>query len=312
MQVNDYNSFFEIFAGLNLAYATSDWFKSGVDKKIGKLKEIRKTSENKIKDFRDEITVLTSVEYDVKQIEDNLEEIERYFDKLVEIEEDENNFEKIKVGYRSIFLMTSLYCFTILLLGGFEQFFQTPKTWLNISTQHILSNTFLFILHSIFIYNIFIFTRSCLKEPRCYKDTKPYITTLIMAFCVFMAIIWCSLLPFEIFFFKNGIDSYFDYYFFSLLGSKLNILLALFIGVSPYLLHFLRVYVHEVSYSRKIIKYNTDLEHMLGQVKTLVESLSLKNTIVAPKPELDKKFKEFCDSVKEGVLIWWKALKREV
>ncbi len=312
MQVNDFNSFFEIFAGLNLAYATSDWFKSGVDKKIGKLKEIRKSSERKITEFRNEITVLTPIEYNNQQIEDNLKEIEKHFEKLVEIENEENNFEKIKVGYRPIFLMTSLYCFSVLLLGGYEQFFATGQIGLKISTQHILSNTYLFLFHSIFIFNFLVFVRSCKKEPNCYKDTKPYITVLIMILCLLGAIIWCKLLPYELFFIKTQIDSYIESYLFSILGSKLNISIALFIGISPYLFNFTRVYIHEVSYSRKLIKYNTDLEHMLGQVKSLVESLSLNNTVVAPKAELQTKFWEFWESIKEGISIWQKALKREI
>lgn len=344
MQLNNFSSYFEIMAGLNLAYATSDWFQSAIDKKVQKIDLIKSWAEKKIELIRSKSEVVEQFGTNSDLIQQNLDALNKKLARSDKIKEDEQTFEKVKKGYRSIFLMTSLYCFTVILLGGFEQFFYTrqPELASKLQAQHVISNTFLFLLHFGLIYNILIFIRSNgirIRRWVSYDDdqngladssTKSLLHRILnhesetnRFLVVVLWLIWVILLynavatsPGYLFSFKETwrigyIQTAIPW------GSKTNITISLVLALSAYLLHFFRVYLHDVRYFYQLRIFHSELESMIGQFEQNVERYAINNqplpvpTPTEPTPVMTQ-WEGLKTSAKSRIVTVWFALRRRL
>ena len=119
--LNNFSSYFEIFGGLNLAYAGSKGFRNAIDDEILKLKnEILPNVNSNIEKLKSEFIVMVS-EDNGEIIDNKLTKLSQKFDlKSTEILESEKEKINFTEGFKSMFLATSLYCITLILLGGYE------------------------------------------------------------------------------------------------------------------------------------------------------------------------------------------------
>lgn len=229
--INDFSSIFEVMFGLNIAYAGSSRFKAGIDRKIISISDKLVALKAEVDKLRGVTTVtISSV---------NGEELsQKILHKIEILEEDVKRFElgqeakerAFVNGFRAMFLITALYCFILLILGGYEQFFEQKK----------ITNSGLLFLHAAGLYNLYIFCRS-FSVTDTSKDihmAKPIGLILLSLIC---AVSFCYLCdsggafgqPLSL---ENNISNN--------IGERLNFTLALIIAFSSYGLHFIRAYIH--------------------------------------------------------------------
>jgi hypothetical protein len=247
--LNNFSSFFEIFCGLNLAYAGSQRFRNAIDSEIYKLlknKLLQNISSN-VEELKSKVIVTVS--------EDNSENINK---KLIKLQEDfdlksedllGNENEKLNFieGFNAMFLSTSLYCLSILILGGYEQFF---------SENSKLPNLFLIFLLPVFGFNLFVFLRSFTKKHN--KNIKAIYTITFVVFLLFLCISTIQNCPYE-----THLET--------LLSEKTTITFTLIIAVSPFLFHFIRVFIHKFIFKFKFTLLKINTNYRLKKINDLVE-----------------------------------------
>lgn len=220
--LNNFSSYFEIFGALNLAYAGSEGFRNAIDDEILKLRDaITFNAQSKIKETKSKITVLKAEAY-VPALEQKAISIENNYtlksDNLIKREKD---LQKFTEGFKSMFLASSLFSISLILIGGFEQYL--PENSKDI-------NLFLIFLLPIFLFNLFVFSKSFTNQYE--KKIRPTITisyVLILFIITFSTLYYCP----------------FHYTIEEMFPEQLCISLALIVAISPYLLHFLRVFIHK-------------------------------------------------------------------
>ncbi len=308
MQINSFSSFFEIFAGLNLAYATSNWFRSAIDNKIQTLNLTIEPLNTRISELKDKAFLLSeSTNYDYYRNE--IEKITIEFNRTkIDIENGEKLFDRLTILYRPIFLMTSFYCFYIILLGGFEQFFAKSFTITNLAVgQNLITNTHLICIHFVLVFNLVVFARSFSKSD--FLSVKLRVPVFLIILLFFLATIIANIYPFflpELGKQVNGkVVTIFPW---GLSGGKTNVLIAIFISISPYLLHLIRIYTHEIQYYRKLIILKSETADRINQFNAIFNS---------PFKEIKRKqssLEKFTDAIStwfEEVRIWRLAARRD-
>jgi len=169
MDLSKFNDFFGLFAALNLAYAGSESFRDIVDMDILKLYDLEKKKAEAAQKLLDALNVLkpsneTSIfeaQVLLERIQSNLKlEADKFKSKY------DKNFRALNIhrirhgkytdGYKSMFLITSLFCTTMILIAGFDS---------DISNETL---NLLFILELCLVFNTLIFIRSFINRF-CFK-----------------------------------------------------------------------------------------------------------------------------------------------
>lgn len=129
--INSFSSYLELFAGLNLGYATIKGFQEAANNELFGFKETYDTLENQIKDLEAKLVLINPDAYTFlwKDFEDSKAAHRVIVKQII----------SLGSGFQVLFLMTSLFCFLAILLGGFESYYDNKysviKTlsWLNAS-----------------------------------------------------------------------------------------------------------------------------------------------------------------------------------
>jgi hypothetical protein len=122
--INSFSSYLELFAGLNLGYATIKGFREAANSELFGLKKKYENLEQEIQLIEDKITLTADISPDLV---DNFEQYRSEFE--TEINKHESAIENIiglGLGFQVLFLLTCLYCFFVILLGGFEDYLTNP------------------------------------------------------------------------------------------------------------------------------------------------------------------------------------------
>lgn len=244
--INDFSSYFEIFSGLNLAYAGSKAFRNAIDDEILHIKnKIGTDITEKTNLLLSSIIVSIYEDYSTK-ISQKVYELNTKFEnksnKLLELEKVDLNFIE---GFKTMFLASALYSIVLLLLGGYQGYFEDSKA----------VNIYLLCLCPVFIYNSVVFIISFTK----YKNntTKPMIVISLFFSLFFIAIIAHLKCPYY-------------YILESFIEEKYCISFSLLIAVSPYLFHFLRIFLHKVYFKLMFYHLNLVIEDELKKIEDLV------------------------------------------
>lgn len=256
--INQFSSIFEIFTVLNLAYAGSKVFRDALDNTILKIGDTISTNhKEKIVKIQSEITVTIAEEYEQK-MQEKISITNRYFSINVErIKNNEKCNANFPLGIKSIFLLCSLFSFTILLLGGYEQFYSTER-----------NNEFLFFINLTSISLFLVFVRNL--HPRKFdKNISP-----IMSFVMFLIPIILYVI-YEVFL-SDTIKEYIKFP-----KEKINIFISIAISISAFLLHFLRVYIHRTFFRFQLLRVYNKTEKELREFErsiNIIKSLNRKRT----------------------------------
>ena len=247
--LNNFSSYFEIFCGLNLAYAGSERFRNAIDNEIYKLlkNQILQNINTKVEELKSKIIVSVS-EDNNENISKKLQKLQKDFDfkseNILKIESEKLNFIE---GFKAMFLAISLYCIAIIVLGGYEQFFEKNSKQLNL---------FLLFLLPIFVFNSFVFIRSFTKKHS--KNIKAINTIGFVISLLILCVLTIQRCPYE-----PKLEVFFS--------EQTCITFSLIIAISPFLFHFLRVFIHKLIFRIRfqLLEFNTN--NSLKRINELVD-----------------------------------------
>lgn len=204
--MNQFSSLFEILATLNLAYVGIESIREGI---INTLTDFYTPDDLEItkKRINDEFkTVVDGLEGGTFGIglQSYTENIKRRFDKAQDDLEEEHNLFMKKTGFKPMFFAGFLFCFSNLLLIGYEEFFTTyssltaeqwflgyfiyililffeyPKKWF----KHLRKHNALFLTFFIFLGLAFGYSLC----PNVFPEI-PHVEKIVMSFSLIVAVI---------------------------------------------------------------------------------------------------------------------------
>lgn len=230
MCVNDFSSFFEIFAILNLGFATSDRFQYALNNDILSLSTgLSAYLKKQVQELKNKLVVAAFSQATHQKILAKINKIHSTYDKYRrKIEDSEKYRRDFTPGFKSMFLTTSLYCIVILTIAGFEQFFSGQ--W--------QTNVTLTFLCTILLYNFVIFIRSF--TGLFNKEVSPWYAFTIVSLVTGLSYYTCANCPAII-----------EYAF--VIEEQMLMIIAMAVAASPYKFHVLRVVVHKIAYPFAII-----------------------------------------------------------
>lgn len=227
MNLHNFSSFFEILAALNIGYAGSDIFREGISDYILKLKYHVEKIDTEIKKVNRDIR-FASIERSqdaVKKINVISDLFHKYADTIVNKKKD---FPKFTEAFKSMFLVSGLYCLFVLLMEGYNQYYELK--------DHCLIPICLFWTNWIILMNIFIFGRSMVWG----KYEKPlHYGWVILSFIVIILT--------SVFFYKIDAANLSTHA--EIVEGRNNITFSVMTGISPFILHLLRSFLHEKIYA---------------------------------------------------------------
>lgn len=254
--LSDFSSYFEIMAVLNLGYAGSEYFRKTVNLEILKLSKYYSPAiDTNIRSIESKIVVLEngngnsidpSADPNMGQDGTILKSIRTRFDiGKKQIEDDANSSESVTRAFKSMFLITSFYCFYILILGGFENY---------ISRAYYV-DYLLYSCHLVLIYDLIILVRSFIPRYKS-KNIKPIFTVLL--FIVFTFVGYCC------FTLLNPQSE--------LIQEEYNILIAIFLAQLSYWFHFGRAWISKTYLEIKYRRLFKDVKRQLDDIDKALES----------------------------------------
>lgn len=217
MNLSSFSSFFEIFCGINLAYAGSDTF-------IFSVKNVISNSDSLVNKIKTQIKI-TEASMTVSAVQNpnlkiRLKVLSNEFDRLADILIERKKHNSLFVNsHKSLFLVSGLYCLFLLILMGYEQFHLAkynpiPRCMMWVSFIGVIN--IILLIRSYFARWLFkpahfgvIFILFCIwvgiSMHFCYEDTwemsKYCISDCQEYLSVFSIIIACS--GFLLFFFRS-------------------------------------------------------------------------------------------------------------
>lgn len=240
LELLSFAPFLEIIGGLNFAYAGSQSFRVGLNRDVLNIKSTLEEAYSKLEEYKKKINEIKSFlivsiaeiynndEYKNRinkygdDISDKLKELENRCENLKRKEEKERDFSD---GFKSMFLISGIFCLILLLFLGYKQFYSK-----NIGYQNIMINCLMW-MSSLLLINIWIFLRSFFKK---YHNKEIKLIYIVLLFTLTI-----------IFGFKLSINFLnFGY----LNPDKVKISFSILLTISPYLLHLIRVFIHKIKY----------------------------------------------------------------
>ncbi|HEY8893236.1 MAG TPA: hypothetical protein VIM79_00360, partial [Niastella sp.] len=173
MQLSNFNDYLGLFAALNLGYAGFKKFRSAIDGDI--LKIVNESP--KIKKLTEELLSSSNTIEKFELFDPNIKNLiikilKRHKSNAENINEGSKTALEIAGGFKSMFLFTFMYCLTIMIAGGYQEYFQDD-----------LINSFLLLLNFSVFYNIVILIRSFFKKLKS-KKISPLIPISLFVFYI--------------------------------------------------------------------------------------------------------------------------------
>lgn len=256
-QLQDFTSFYELFAALNIAYAGSESFKVIIDNRILKIYKANPQFDKDLETLKEMANISTLI---VKEDSSNrTSPISKVFNKrieiftaafnkgLLELEEKKCAAEEFIKGFNCMFLITSLYCIFMIAVAGYAQFIQ-PLT---------IFCLIVFLQFSL-VFNAFVFGKSFSKYKS--NDINPLITiTCFIAFL--LAGISFANCPYT-----SSILKY--------TNIKGVYIMGMALAVSPYLIHLIRAKIHTHHHNKRAKKFFEGKSLEIISLSTLISDFS--------------------------------------
>ncbi|MDD7887872.1 hypothetical protein [Flavivirga sp. 57AJ16] len=185
MDLINFSSFFEIFAALNLGYASFDYFRNLLNNAIFK----RGSSVNKLEELKIELKLILK-DADKK---DDLKGVDKFVDNgksrmLADFENLNNEYNTRKNFLFEIFkpisLILSIYCLTVLIIAAFQSQIGTDGTYKICSQVSCTREDLTFFVFLLALmtssYSFIIFFSSISEKILSYKIKMSVTTTIVM------------------------------------------------------------------------------------------------------------------------------------
>lgn len=238
-ELSHFDGYLHFFAAANLAYAGSEPFRTALDNQILRIaNEVPKSIKNELEKLDNKMIILKAESgFSSDPIRSKIDSIaKKFYEKCdtINTKIDVANEETIGLS-KSMFLFSGFYCIALLIISGYQQFFESKLSLgctmiaLHISASYIL---ILFLLG---------FSK---KAPK--RQISFLLPIAIIVIALLLARFHCSA--------HLASDKSEN-----VLTDRTNATIALTLAFSPYLLHILRVYAKKVTYwvKFKIIDFNT-------------------------------------------------------
>lgn len=250
MCTNDFSSYFEIFAALNLAYAGFKDFREAINDDILSLhRTINQDIQSRKRQVEDKLNIAKISPYQEERLNRKIAKIdENYTSKSSQILSAEETGRNFVIGFKTMFLITSMFCFSILGLAGFEQFLSSQ--W--------QSNVIILILLATGIYNVCIFGRSFTKSAN--SGVRVVLPITVIALLNFVAYTMITFCPFSV-------------YLGMVIPESVLIAFALIVAPSPFVFHFIKVPLHKRKYRSKMEELLVYSEGKLNEISDWLDFL---------------------------------------
>jgi hypothetical protein len=267
MDLNPFGNYFTIFATLCMAYAGSESFRYSLDVTILRLG----VKIDELKKYLEEQKALLTVQKSEPPVPVTREEYSALASKIInfdELVEEEADFRGFPIALKSMFYMTSLFCFAVIVLTGYSQFFKCSEvTFITLTA-----------LNFVLIYNLVIFWRSY-RRNACKKPIPPWLPTLVfLCLCLAVTIYvnsspWlsahCATHP------ENDPNRFQHHA--QIFDERWMITAALLIAASPFVLHYFRVRKHSKQFMEKFENMKSSFE-AAKRLSRQVDELTHSNT----------------------------------
>jgi len=270
LKLSSFGSYFELMAALNLGYAGLTKFRDGVDNivlgvdKTMTLEKMAHKKEQLLGEINDlkaiistELADLNDINTDVKEFTILLDEDTTIFNEYIDkIHKKEQKGREFINGLQSSFLLTGLYCLFVLIIQGYSDFYDQNSHEISIC---------LLLFSTIGVFNIIFFFRSFF-DKWFDKSIKPTYLVTILFGVLFMSIFSCKLFP------EIWTQTYLG------MDDRDIITVAVVVALSPYFLHFLRIWIRKFNYRK--VKFKL-WEMRLYALTELIEIKSAKLVITS-------------------------------
>ncbi|PAW93151.1 hypothetical protein CKK33_06445 [Mucilaginibacter sp. MD40] len=219
MELTNLSSLISLFSAFNFAYAGSREFRSIIDNEISKLEvNVRPVITRKIGLIKSsEFVLKIEGKYDFSNIYN--QHYQALLNNIEQIRARSQNAFNFTLGYRSIFLNSFYFSLILLVLSGYQS-----------SVDIRTFNTAIWVLNFGFIYNLVVFIRGFTKaSDKPIHPAYPSILFLISAIVL------------SLIFYKGWSYDHVP-------SIEMNLGISLFIVVSPYLMHFSRLFIFVIFY----------------------------------------------------------------
>jgi len=245
MNLHNFSSLYEILAGLNLAYAGSEPFRYGLNESILKSDSLISKIDARIEETNSKIQ-LTSIDETSPKTLDEIRSISSAFHKYVEVmKQRKKDAQKFTDNFRAMFLLSGLYCLYVLLMEGYNQFYEEKDP--------CLIPICLFWTNFLLIINVYIFASSYFKN----LNKEIHYAIILLSFTAVVVI--------SIYFYKKNVYD---------LGNKDEfvkgrtiITWSVLMAISPYILHIIKSLLLEIIYRIR-------LSVLIRQTKTKLNEAS--------------------------------------
>ena len=242
--INSFSSYFELFAGLNLGYATIRGFREAANSELFGLKKKYIQLDEQIELLFDKVVVTTG---ENSNGDINLERLNRFKEefntKKEGLEEKISKIIELGIDFQMLFFITCIFCFFVLILGGFESYFEGKE-----NTIKILSY-----FNGIYILFLLIIALFALKFKDKFKKKTylPFVFFFIESvFLLFYIFKW------------NFVNSS-DWTLFNDTNSILTLLLLLTIPPLPFFVFYIRRYKQSKIAQQEIDNFSEEYKNKL-------------------------------------------------
>lgn len=263
--LNNFSSIFEILVALNLSYAGSQQVRDAVNVNILRIRDaLSEKHRRTLKKLNSEINLALSDKNGIRMTEECLKML-RYFEinsRLLTLKEQQaRNFTK---GTKSLFVIGTFYCFLILTIGGYEQFYS------NLEIEHLLC----FVNLNITLVFI-LFCRNLIPKYSHLK-TKPLTNLFLFSIPLLLYGIYRIAISY------GYVDSIY------MPSTRTNLLISLFTASSAFIFHLSRAFIHRTYFRYQYYKLYTRassnikvLESNLQQIKNFKSFNKPKETVLS-------------------------------
>ncbi|MBB4807092.1 hypothetical protein HNP38_002396 [Chryseobacterium defluvii] len=277
MDLTNFNSYFQAFFALNIAYATSDKFRDIIDSKVLKL-------------HSNKVTKLHQYIKSVGILYDSERNIEKFIFLFMNEKDLQRKEESKKNGFgeyfKTSFLITGIYCLFVLIFSAFKQ----DNIYTNTADNYLIISPFV-----VLTYNLAILL---FKKKLNIQKISPIIPIFILVVCIFL-FGWKNV------FFANLMNETDT--------NKIKIF-SLFVAVSPYTLHVIKSLFDDIFLRIKLAVKRTCCKCIIylyaynsnKQFLNIQSTVSRKNKIDLYLLLKDLFYRIFL----YNVIIWWRGRAR--
>jgi len=221
--ISEFASYFEIFSLLNLGYAGSKEIRLFVNDDVLRIKEEYRRIENDFDLLTSEFYVVAGIEsVNYEEEQEHIKREKRLFERKRTIIN--NHYSKLSESLpkslRAIYFFATIYCFSIILVSGYEQFYEPVSI-----------NEFICFLNLTGLYMVFLFARSFTKKGKRRNFNS---ILVVLLFALLILFFFVSLTPNFPTFIKSQL----------ICSPKMCLLFSILVAITPFLLNALRIYIH--------------------------------------------------------------------